>query len=76
MSTRRDFLKTALGAGAAALSLGGPAACRTSGPAAPNIILILADDLGYSQLGCYGETRIRTPHIDRLAAEGTRFTQA
>jgi arylsulfatase len=40
----------------------------------PNIVFILADDLGYGDLGCYGQTRIRTPHIDRLAAEGLRFT--
>jgi arylsulfatase A-like enzyme len=42
----------------------------------PNIVLILADDLGYGDLGCYGQARIRTPHIDRLAAEGTRYLQA
>ena len=41
----------------------------------PNIILILADDLGYGELGSYGQTIIRTPHLDRLAAEGMRFTQ-
>jgi arylsulfatase len=73
MPTRRDFLKAA--AGAAALSLTGGPGCR-AGRRSPNIVLILADDLGYAQLGCCGETRIRTPHIDRLAAEGTRFTQA
>jgi len=44
-------------------------------PAAPNIIFILADDLGYGDLGCYGQKQIRTPNIDRLAAEGMRFTQ-
>jgi hypothetical protein len=40
----------------------------------PNIVLILADDLGYGDLGCYGQTKIRTPNVDRLAAEGMRFT--
>lgn len=40
----------------------------------PNIILINCDDLGYGDLGCYGSTRNRTPHIDRLAQEGMRFT--
>ena len=40
----------------------------------PNIVLIMADDLGYRELGCYGQSKIRTPHIDRLAAQGMRFT--
>ncbi len=42
----------------------------------PNIIFILADDLAQGDLGCYGQTRIKTPRLDRMAKEGTRFTQA
>ena len=41
----------------------------------PNIIYILADDLGYGDVGCFGQTNFETPNIDRLAAEGMRFTQ-
>ena len=43
---------------------------------APNIIFILCDDMGYGDLGCYGQKYINTPHIDQMAAEGMRFTQA
>ena len=42
----------------------------------PNIIFILCDDMGYGDLGCYGQPFIRTPHIDAMASEGMRFTQA
>ncbi|MCO8121045.1 arylsulfatase [Stieleria sp. TO1_6] len=41
----------------------------------PNIVFILADDLGYGELGCYGQQKIRTPNLDRLAADGMRFLQ-
>ena len=56
--------------------------CQTLGrgeaparPDHPNIVYILADDLGYGEVGAYGQTKIRTPHLDRLAAGGMRFTQ-
>jgi len=64
---RRDFLATA--AVAAAL----PLRARTT---KPNILFILADDLGYGDLGCYGQKLVTTPNIDKLAADGIRFTQA
>jgi len=75
---RRDFLK-AIGFGAAALTLPGcmsdsrQLASRSS-PDKPNIILILADDLGYGDVGCYGNKIIKTPNINALAKGGMRFT--
>src|SRR2546425_9728826 len=50
-------------------------AAQQTKTARPNILFILADDLGYGDLGCYGQKQIRTPNLDRLAAEGVRFTQ-
>jgi len=71
---RRRFLRAA---GVSALAA--PFLIRGSlGAAAqrkPNIVFIMADDLGLRHLGCYGGTKIRTPNIDRLAAEGIRFTE-
>lgn len=48
--------------------------CCAHVTAEPNIVLLVADDLGYGELGCYGQKWIKTPHIDRLAKEGIRFT--
>ena len=42
----------------------------------PNLIILLADDLGYGELGCQGNKEIPTPHIDGIAKKGVRFTQA
>ena len=44
-------------------------------PEAPNIIYVLADDLGYGDLGCYGQKILKTPHLDAMAHRGMRFTQ-
>ena len=53
-------------------SVAGP---EPAAPARPNVIFVLADDLGWAELGSYGQQKIRTPSLDRLAAEGVRFTQ-
>ena len=69
---RRVFIKAAAGSlgvcGCA--SMPGRKSARR-----PNIIFLFADDLGYGDLGCYGQQRIKTPNLDRMAAEGIRFTQ-
>src|SRR5437867_3226923 len=60
----------------AAIALWG---CASPGPRAgdrpPNVVIILADDLGWGDLGCYGHPTLRTPNLDRMAAEGMRFTE-
>jgi len=61
------------------VGLRGAEAGRADAPAftrQPNVIFILADDLGYGDLGCFGQAKIKTPNLDRMAAEGMRFTQA
>ena len=65
---RRTFLE--LGGGALASPLAGARAAR------PNVIVMLADDIGYGDFGCYGSQLVRTPNCDRLAARGVRFTDA
>src|SRR4051794_13209529 len=68
MSTFRFALSAALAAG---LITAGTAAAAEK----PNLVWIMADDLGYGDLGCYGQKVIQTPHIDRMAREGMRFTR-
>jgi arylsulfatase A-like enzyme len=71
---RRDFLTQAAVGAAAATIPAAPRAAHAAQPRKPNLVYILADDLGYGDLGCYGQKQVRTPNLDRLAAEGIRFT--
>src|SRR5512142_167515 len=66
---RREFLRLSAAAPAAALSLHAAGERRR-----PNIVVIMADDMGFSDIGCFG-SEIRTPNLDRLAAGGLRLTQ-
>ena len=79
---RRKFIKS-IGLGAAAFALGereaevwGRRSPVKGAKPKPNILFILADDFGWSQLGCYGSDFYETPHIDRLARQGMKFTDA
>ena len=76
--TRREFVRW-IGMGTAGLALAGctrelgvSQARRTD--KRPNFVIIFADDLGYGDLACYGHPTIRTPNLDRMAAEGQRWT--
>ena len=75
---RREFLKFAAGSAAGMLLNGcsAPLVNSAGSNRKPNIIFIMADDLGYHDLGCYGSRKIPTPNCDRLANEGMKFTDA
>jgi len=76
--TRREFFAS-LGAGACGLALSDPLtdpgrSQKETSRRPPNVVLILMDDMGYADIGCYGAVGYETPAIDRLAAEGLKFT--
>ena len=72
--TRRDVLKTTA-LGSLALAAGVDDVFGQARPAPPNIVYIMADDLGYADVSCYGRPDMKTPNIDRIAARGVRFLQ-
>src|SRR5436309_1024067 len=70
--TRRRFVQATAAGALAGVSY---ARVGRAQAAKPNIVFIMADDLGYADVSCYGQRDYATPHIDRLAVEGLRFTQ-
>jgi arylsulfatase A len=74
--TRRDVLRTCVGAAGGLLLAGCSAPRDAAGDSRPNVLLIVADDLGLECLGAYGGTTFATPNVDRLAADGMRFSSA
>ena len=73
--SRRDLIR-GTATGMAAIALGVERNSAAPPPRPPNIVFILADDLGYADVACYGRPDVRTPNIDHLAATGLRFLQA
>src|SRR5215218_5560406 len=71
--TRRQFIAGAVGTAAAVVTA---SQLPIKAAARPNILFILADDMGWGDLSCYGRPDYQTPNLDRLAAEGMRFTNA
>jgi len=74
--TRRQFLTTSCGAAAGTALTGDLAFGEKPVAQKPNFLVILVDDLGYGDLACYGAADLVTPHLDRLATQGIRFTRA
>ena len=75
-SGRRDFLALSATGLGSLLACSRPSSNEAARSRPPNIVFIMADDLGYGELGCYGQDKIRTPNIDRMALEGMRFSDA
>jgi hypothetical protein len=73
--TRRQFIQ-ATGAGSLAIAGAGFGRPSRAQAAKPNIVFIMADDLGYADVSCYGQRDYTTPNVDRLAVEGLKFLQA
>ncbi len=74
--SRREFIRTTVAAGVSVVLSGCASGSRRAGGAGrPNIVYIVADDLGYGDLGCYGQKDILTPNLDSMAREGMLFTQ-
>src|SRR5438093_5614016 len=73
--TRRRFIQATAACSVAFVGGGLSRASRAQG-AKPNIVFIMADDLGYADVSCYGQRDYTTANVDRLAAEGLKFTQA
>ena len=59
-----------------ALAFAGQLSAAETAATSPNLIVIFTDDQGYEDLGCFGAPKIKTPHIDRMANEGMRFTDS
>ena len=74
--TRREFVASAVAASALAANVSAKSAHTRTHAGRPNVLYIMADDLGWGDLSCYGRPDYRTPNLDRLASEGTRFTSA
>ena len=75
------MIRTVFGGALSAILLSGCGGSPKSAPIEegnkiPNVIFIVADDLGYGDISCYGAKRIQTPNVDRLAKQGLRFTDA